>query len=619
MHTCILSERPSRDIIPQKTSLRLVCNAAGALLPALAMRLRDIFKCTVLPSYGMTECMPISTPPLDYMLERPGTSGVPCGPEVAIIGSENLPLSAGKIGRIHVRGGPTFDGYLKSGDTIDDSLSKLGWFDTGDLGYLDADGYLYLTGREKEVINRGGEIISPFEIEEAITSVSHTADSLLYQKVEAVLAFSVPHEMLQEVVGVIIVPNYSKPKPDLRMIQSSLSGLIHPSKIPALIVYMDAIPTTNNKIIRIRLGERMKLEPLKDSTKLIDKHFNAICPPQNSSLDTEIKISACLIDIQLIRNTINKALSSEFEAFVRIQPQSGLAETLVFPREDHLPQSDTKALILEYVKNNLDGYQVPVEILLLDTPVPRNKLGFVDEIEFEKIVNQNALKNSHMFNLSETQLKVISAISNVLEIPKHIIGLDSDFFKLGGDSLCAGRLLSSLRRDHQIRIPIHQLFVSSVVRDISNLAEQFNITQESEPAENDGSPQATGEPVKMHDSRNPVLLLIHLLPITIFYPMKQAFWFTIFIYSLNNLSNYWQASNLAIRFIILIFAMGISSISSKIASPMLGVMLKWVIIGRFKPGIYPMWGTYHTRWWIVDKILLICGKVCKYLIPNYHN
>jgi acyl-CoA synthetase (AMP-forming)/AMP-acid ligase II len=115
---------------------------------------------SVLPSYGMTECMPISCPPVDYQLDRPGTSGRAVGPELSIRQDEALSTLSpqGEIGRICVRGPPVFRGYLDL--TLGDSaaptspLGSEGWFDTGDLGYMDADGYLYITGRSKEVINR---------------------------------------------------------------------------------------------------------------------------------------------------------------------------------------------------------------------------------------------------------------------------------------------------------------------------------------------------------------------------------------------------------------------------------------------------------------------------------
>jgi non-ribosomal peptide synthetase component E (peptide arylation enzyme) len=127
--------------------------------------------------------MPISTPPLDYQLQKPGTSGISVGPEISILDDNDDQIASGTVGRIAVRGAPVFGGYLKADDTIHKScFTKDGWFDTGDMGYLDAEGYLYVTGRSKEVINRGGELISPFEVEEAVVAASSTPGSPIYGK-----------------------------------------------------------------------------------------------------------------------------------------------------------------------------------------------------------------------------------------------------------------------------------------------------------------------------------------------------------------------------------------------------------------------------------------------------
>ncbi|CAM9906168.1 unnamed protein product, partial [Phaeothamnion confervicola] len=162
--------------------IRMICNAAGGLLPSLAVALRDAFDgAAVLPSYGMTECMPISSPPVDYKLDRPGTSGRACGPEVSIRDDGGVPMPPDAVGNICVRGAPLFPGYEGDEAATASAFFPGGWFNTGDLGMLDPDGFLYLTGRSKEVINRGGEIISPFEVEEAL--LAHPAVGQVSQSV----------------------------------------------------------------------------------------------------------------------------------------------------------------------------------------------------------------------------------------------------------------------------------------------------------------------------------------------------------------------------------------------------------------------------------------------------
>ena len=173
MHHSILMEAERRPRPLPSAGVRFIANAAGALLPALAQSLKETFsRAVILTSYGMTECMPISSPPQSYALDPAGTSGIPCGPDVAIVDDDWQRVPANTTGNIMVRNLPCFAGYENNGSANDESFFRIdgqeGWFSTGDCGRLDAQGYLFISGRSKEIINRGGETISPFEIEEAV-------------------------------------------------------------------------------------------------------------------------------------------------------------------------------------------------------------------------------------------------------------------------------------------------------------------------------------------------------------------------------------------------------------------------------------------------------------------
>jgi long-subunit acyl-CoA synthetase (AMP-forming) len=113
-----------------------------------------------------SECMPIASPPCTYKLEKPGSSGVPVGPEVCTFSEDGIPLRPNEVGEICIRGPPCFSGYENNPESNSQSFLPGGWFKTGDCGFLDEGNYLYITGRSKEIINRGGETISPMEIEQ---------------------------------------------------------------------------------------------------------------------------------------------------------------------------------------------------------------------------------------------------------------------------------------------------------------------------------------------------------------------------------------------------------------------------------------------------------------------
>jgi acyl-CoA synthetase (AMP-forming)/AMP-acid ligase II/acyl carrier protein len=612
MHMSILAEAGLRGNSVSRYHLRLVCNAAGGLLPALAARLQDTFKCTVLPSYGMTECMPISTPPLSYTLDRVGTSGVGCGPEIAILDDSDIHLPPGQVGRISVRGGPTFPGYLKDGQLDNSAFNKDGWFDTGDLGSLDQEGYLYLTGRGKEVINRGGEIISPFEVEEAITISSQDPKSILYGRIKQVLAFSAPHEVLQEVVGVALVTSPTQPRPDVRDLQTALKSSLHSSKWPVVVAYMDALPTSNNKLVRIKLAERMDMTPISNDTTLPERHFEAVCPPINSPLSARISNVACGLNLSAVLRVIEKHLDSKLDAHVAVSHHDGTPLVYLAPNEhsqDEISHQDIIQQLQDVLRRVLDGYLMPSSITLLATPFPRDQEGRIDDKALHASLKE--MKNSNPSSpASETEQKIRKAFAEVLGFDIDEISSNSDFFDMGGESLSAGYLLSLLRRDTGVRIPVDKLFTSSKVFELCELVDQIitaNVKKSDSPT------QPMPECTETYSSTHPLVLIIHALPIVVLYPMKMAFQWITLMYALSTIAQVWNESNIAARFLALVASIFISRAATQIIAPICGIVFKWVVIGTYEEGMYPMWGPYHTRWWIVDKVLRICGKVSLFL------
>src|SRR4029077_3895483 len=120
----------------------------------------------VIESYGMTEAAhQIASNPLPPRARKPGSVGVAAGPEVAILDEAGETLAGGRIGEVAIRGPNVIRGDA-NGPEANATASCSGWFRTGDQGYLDEDGYLFITGRLNDLINRGGVKIAPREIEE---------------------------------------------------------------------------------------------------------------------------------------------------------------------------------------------------------------------------------------------------------------------------------------------------------------------------------------------------------------------------------------------------------------------------------------------------------------------
>ncbi|KAK1256469.1 hypothetical protein MKX07_008728 [Trichoderma sp. CBMAI-0711] len=583
MHSVILAAASERQDALQKNRIRLA----------------------LLPSYGMTECMPISTPPLDYQLDREGTSGISTGPEISILDWSDSCVSTGDVGRICVRGEPVFPGYLKPDGTLDRSpFNPRGWFDTGDLGYMDKDGYLYITGRSKEVINRGGELISPFEVENAIMRSSMSPESPLYGRVAQALAFSVPHDVLQEVVAVVLVTPTNAPRVDLKTLQNALRSSLQQVKWPVLVTYMDDLPKKNNKVLRIKLGQRCGVPELTDDTPYLSRHWQAICPLPDTDLSIPIKSSPCTIDFSKLSACVSDMFpASSFRHYCRQHHLRGTVEAFIAPVEG---SSGEPCHQLDELKRkmiqSIHGYMVPEHIHLLPNPLPLDRSGAVDDDALDVLLADMGSASSKKLEAS-IEGRVRKVFGEILCQPPVDIELDIDFFALGGDSLKAGRLVSALRSTFNTQIPISLVFNQGTVSAIAAFIEK---TADFTPV-----PSAQDERFgcsKTHSSTNPLLMLVQLIPLAVVYPLRRAVQWTAFIIVMSYVQRWPTNQHTTGRLLNVAVSVMFSKFIIRCVSPVFGIIAKWLIIGRYREGLYPMWGAYHTRWWMVQKIVSICGK-----------
>ncbi|KAK4032402.1 hypothetical protein C8A01DRAFT_20522, partial [Parachaetomium inaequale] len=613
MHSVILDEALRRPGVISKSRMRLVCSASGDLPPALAARLRDVFGCPVLPSYGMTECMPISTPPIDYCLDRPGTSGLPTGPEVAIFSTQGDSLPRRSAGHICVRGGPLFPGYLRPDGTLDKSCFRDGWFDTGDLGYLDPDGYLFITGRSKEVINRGGELISPFEVENAIMVATRDPASPIYGRVSQALAFVVPHSVLQEVVGVVLVTPEGERRVDIRHLNHALQSSLQQVKWPTLIAYMGGgLPKGNNKVLRTRLAQRLGLPELSDRTAYFDKHWEAVCPAPDTDLAVPIPASLCVVDTDLVRSAICRTLPRGITAHVRKGPGQDQLEAVLAPQEtgQDIPHARLADSILGKLEESLDDYLCPRKIHCLEQPLSVSADGSVDEGALQTAVDRMAAlrsSSSRTLATSATAGRVTKIFADVLSCSPSDIDPEAHFFSLGGDSLRAGRLLSALRSEFGVQLPVNLIFGQGSVLALADHIDKHTPAADGEFHGNSSPARRLPGCGDSCSSTNPVVLVLQLLPIALFYPMRRALIATLFLYALA-FTHTWEIRNTLAGFLLLfVVSVAFALTATEAVVPLLGIVAKWIIIGRHRAGLYPMWGVYHTRWWLTQKIVYVCG------------
>ena len=179
-----------------------------------------------------------------------GSVGVPSGIKLKIVDNSFKKMKENEVGEILIKGKSIFKKYIASKEINSNSFIK-GWFRTGDLGNLDKDGYLYISGRIKEIINRGGEKISPKEVDEVFMS---------FKKVNIAVSFAIKHPKLGEDIGLAVVLNNNM-ECTSNELKSFAQNKLAQYKIPKQILFLKEIPLgATGKIQRIGLAKKLGIE-----------------------------------------------------------------------------------------------------------------------------------------------------------------------------------------------------------------------------------------------------------------------------------------------------------------------------------------------------------------------
>jgi oxalate---CoA ligase len=253
MHSAVLSRARDHQETVARHRLRFIRSSSAALPVSVLDGLEAAFGVPVIEAYGMTEAahqMASNLLPPDT--RKPGTVGPAAGPEIAILDESGGLLSPGEIGEVAIRGANVFSGYEANPEANQVAFSD-GWFRTGDEGFLDDDGYLTLRGRIKEIINRGGEKISPIEVDDAL---------LRHEAVDQAVTFAMDDPRLgEEVAAAVVLTPHSDA--DERALQDFVGAQLAPFKVPRRIVLLDEIPKgPTGKVQRIGLAERLGVDPI---------------------------------------------------------------------------------------------------------------------------------------------------------------------------------------------------------------------------------------------------------------------------------------------------------------------------------------------------------------------
>ena len=275
MHQAILARATVNRTSLAHCALRFIRSSSAPLPPQVLAALERVFRVPVIEAYGMTEAAhQITSNPLPPRRRKVGSVGVAAGPEVAILDEAGNVLPAGVKGEIAIQGANVTPGY-ENNPEVNECTFAHGWFRTGDAGFLDTDGYLFITGRLKEIINRGGEKIAPQEVEEAL--MEHPA-------VAQAVTFAVPDARLgEEVAAAVVLREHAQATE--RDIRQFAATRLTDFKVPRHVLIVEDLPKgPTGKLQRLGLAEKWGLGASNQEASETQEAFMAPRLPMEARL-----------------------------------------------------------------------------------------------------------------------------------------------------------------------------------------------------------------------------------------------------------------------------------------------------------------------------------------------
>lgn len=540
-------------------------------------------------------------------------------------------------------------GYENIDSANDDSFFEVhghgaGWFNTGDMGYMDEKHYLFISGRSKEVINRGGETISPFEIEEAL--VQHPS-------IREAIAFSAPHEQFQETVGAVLVTHHGKPRVDLPSLHKFLEAHLHRSKWPQVLVFSDALPkNAAGKVLRIRYAERIGLQNVDEESSPLGRLLEAQCPPPGMPLTSPIAAQPVSIqyDATLAFFRAQPEVNDVAVALIDLPSQCDALVACVVLNATISRSAAPGGLMatLSTLQNRcqeaLHAYLVPSQVYDVPAiPSTTNASGNIVTHSAElKRMAMTLYESRHVVAPRNAVERQVEGIWRTLLGAPTTISVTTSFFDLGGDSLKAGQVIGMMRAQLRVPLTVADLFTAPTVAAMAAKISTLKIlgSPQMAPLSSRASPrpspafirnerrrQAAGvyqaqwdseqdrkqqtlhreymtwefTPTQTNDSWT--CLFVQALPISIVYPIRRiAIWFLIAAPWVALMKAGWG------RFTSLLVAMFLARLGMGLGAPLVGIAAKWLLIGRYQAGRYPLWGSMYLKWWLVEQIVNIMGK-----------
>jgi hypothetical protein len=420
------------------------------------------------------------------------------------------------------------------------------------------------------------------------------------ERVKTTLAFSVDHDVLQETIGVVIVPVSSQPRISLAELHDLLREVLHPSKWPFAVVYMDDVPKNNaGKPLRIKLAQRLGLGQLSDNVPAIHRHFEAAVPEQDAALSDPIDCSRVSLDSQAVERALLSIMDVE-DVAIRAQADGGLEAYISVPQGSDLDNSQVRAALAHVVP----GYSVPEPLRIVRRAFPRTPTGAID---FASMEAESAALNAS--SLSKTGLTIRDIFAQLLFKEAGTITADTDFFLIGGNSLLLGRLAYFIKKETGQMVKVPDLFTNSTVMGIARLVDSHTAAMSVDTLHGDekrkmdfrdSSVETLDElptlgygdwernkPEASRGQTHPLSLLIQIIPLTFMYPLKASLTWSMILFILGRMTHFientfWE------RIGALFLAIVVARLTARTVAPIGAITFKWIVIGKYQPGTYKM-------------------------------
>lgn len=408
-----------------------------------------------------------------------------------------------------------------------------------------------------------------------------------------------------------------------------LEHKLHRSKWPQVIVYMNGLPkNATGKILRIKFAERCQLlQHIDEEQSPMLRLYEGICPPPGASLRDPISISPVIINEEETRLFCLENSNDYLDdcKVIKMDLSTRLDSLICFVKlNDTVTNNQSKSLnIVTYLQDlfskYLHCYLIPMMIIVL--PSIPNDLSYLQR----EATSQFQLRNV-IAPRNHIEIQIESIWREQLQL-SSMISIKDSFFDIGGDSLRAGQVINIMRKKMKIHLSVADIFEAPTIESMSfkvsimktlgspAISSSPSIIQSSSSNANTTSSSPSTYPESMEDtlvtwySISPLsntswnCLFTQSLPFIIIYPIRRILnWFLIAIPWVYYYKLGYD------RFQALLIAMFLSRCITGMIFPLIAILCKWIIIGKYRIGRYPLWGSMYLQWWIVEQIINIMGK-----------